>query len=203
MSASAPASVLEARGLAFGWPGHGLFQGLDITISPGVSLVTGADGCGKSALLRLLAGDLPAQAGAVAINGRPREPTQVFWIDPKTEAHDAISATTYLLGVRRRYPAFNGETLTDLLTGFSLAPHLDKPLHMLSAGSRRKVWLSAAFSTGCPVTLIDQPFAALDGPSIRLLRALLQEAAQHPSRAWVLADHEAPAGVPLAGVIEL
>ena len=203
MSAHASAQVLTAQGLTFGWPGHSLFQDLQIALPPGVSLVTGDESCGKSTLLRLLAGDLRAQSGTIAINGLPAEPAQVFWIDPKTEAHDAISATAYLQGVQQRYPAFSHEALADLLAGFSLAPHLDKPLYMLSAGSKRKVWLSAAFAAGAQVTLIDQPFAALDGPSIRFLHELLQEAAEQPRRAWVLADFEAPAGIALAHLIEL
>ncbi|MCY1378594.1 hypothetical protein D9M69_662440 [compost metagenome] len=89
------------------------------------------------------------------------------------------------------------------MAGFALQPHLDKPLYMLSAGSRRKVWLCAAFAAGTALTLIDQPFAALDAPSIRFLLELLQDAADHPSRAWVLADYLAPEGVPLARVLTL
>jgi ABC-type taurine transport system ATPase subunit len=63
--------------------------------------------------------------------------------------------------------------------------------------------LTAAFAAGAPLTLIDQPFAALDAPSIRFLRELLQDASSHPSRAWLLADHEAPEGVVLAKSLEI
>lgn len=207
MAANTP--VLQVQALTFGWPGHPLFSDLSFNIPPGVSLVTGDDGCGKSTLLRLLAGELPAQAGTVGLNGSPTTQTpgvwrqEVFWIDPKTEAHDNTSAADYLQSLPRQHPRFNAEALADLVDGFSLAPHLHKPLYMLSAGSKRKVWLSAAFAAGATVTLIDQPFAALDGPSMRFLGELLQEASEHPSRAWVLADHEAPEGVALARLIEL
>lgn len=201
--------VLQAQGLTFGWPGHSLFKDLNIHIPPGVSLITGDDGCGKSTLLRLLAGELPAQAGTLSVRGVRLDQQhdayrqQVLWIDPQTEAHDAISAAGYLESLHQHYPRFSTEALADLVAGFSLTPHLHKPLYMLSTGSKRKVWLSAAFAAGAPVTLIDQPFAALDGPSMRLVGELLQAAADHPSRAWVIADHQAPAGVALARVIEL
>ena len=65
---------------------------------------------------------------------------------------------------------------------------------------------NSASRSGChlpPLTLIDQPFAALDAPSVRFLTELLHEAASHPSRAWVIADYEAPAGITLARVIDL
>jgi hypothetical protein len=45
--------------------------------------------------------------------------------------------------------------------------------------------------------------AALDAPSIRLLRELLAEASEHPRRAWLLADHEAPAGIAFGTVMDL
>lgn len=201
--------VLDARGLTFGWPGQRLFKDLSIPVPPGVSLVTGDDGCGKSSLLRLLAGELDAEAGTLSVRGvrldaaRDRYRQQVLWIDPQTEAHDAISAAGYLESLHQHCPNFSPETLAELVDGFALTPHLNKPLYMLSTGSKRKVWLSAAFAAGTPVTLIDQPFAALDGPSIQLVNELLQEAAEHPARAWVIADHLAPPGVALASVINL
>lgn len=203
------APILEVYGLGFGWPGHPLFQGLNFAIPPGVSLVTGDDGCGKSSLLRVMAGELSASTGSLGVRGTRFEAApdlyrrQVFWIDPQTEAHDAISASTFLDLLPRDHPLFSAEVLADLVDGFALAPHLHKPLYMLSTGSKRKVWLSAAFASGAPVTLIDQPFAALDAPSMRLVGELLQEAARHPSRAWVIADHQPPDGLALGSVIQL
>lgn len=201
--------VLQVKGLQFAWGDRVLFNGLGFDLPPGVSLVRGDDGSGKSTLLSLLAGAQTASAGTLAIHGIRLDQQhdayrhQVFWIDPQTEAHDALAAGGYLDSLSRHYPRFSADTMAELVDGFALGPHLAKPMYMLSTGSRRKVWLTAAFAAGTPLTLIDQPFAALDGPSLRFLRELLQEAAGHPDRAWLLADHEAPDGVALASVIEL
>ena len=201
--------VLKAEQLCFAWPKRALFNALSFSIPPGLSLVRGDDGCGKSSLIRLMAGDLAPDSGTLSIHGTRLDEQhgayrqQVFWIDPQTEAHDAISAAGYLESLSHHYPRFNTDALADLVAGFALEPHLNKPMYMLSAGSKRKVWLSAAFAAGTPLTLIDQPFAALDAPSMRFLTELLQEAASHPSRAWVIADYEAPAGIALASVINL
>jgi ABC-type transport system involved in cytochrome c biogenesis ATPase subunit len=206
---SEPTSVLRVQDLHFGWPGHRLFQGLNLHLPPGVSLVTGDDGSGKSTLLRLIAGELTAQGGHLSLDGlRPDQQPQawrqrVFWIDPQTEVHDAVRAGDYLASLPALYPDFSTEAVADLVEGFALEAHLAKPLYMLSAGSRRKVWLTAVFAAGTPLTLIDQPFAALDGPAMRFLRELLQDVAGHPRRAWLIADHEAPAGVPLASTVRL
>lgn len=204
-----PTAVLRVRHLCFGWPGHRLLQDLCLDLLPGLNLVTGGDGCGKSTLLRLVGGELAPQGGSLQVLDTPLQAhphayrQQVFWIDPQTTAHDAVSAAGYLAQLRHRHPGFSPEALADLIEGFGLQAHLDKPLHMLSTGSRRKVWLTAAFAAGTPVTLIDQPFAALDGPAIRFLHELLREVAGHPRRAWLIADHEAPPDVPLAGTLTL
>lgn len=208
-SLSSADTVLQIEHLRFGWPGRPLFNDLSLALPPGLSLVTGDDGCGKSTLLALLAGDLAPQGGTVCVRGTELalEPAayrqQVFWIHPQTQAHDAISPAAYLASLPAQYPRFDIDALADLIEGFGLQPHLHKPLYMLSAGSRRKVWLSAAMAAGTPLTLIDQPFAALDGPSTRFLSELLHEAAHHGQRAWLVADHAAPPDVPLARVIRL
>ena len=209
MNADPEEPILQVKGLRFGWAEPPLFDRLSFDIPPGVSLVRGDDGSGKSTLLRLLAGAQNADAGSLIIHGIHLDERhdayrhQVFWIDPQTEAHDALAAGGYLDSLSRHYPRFSADTMAELVDGFALGPHLAKPMYMLSTGSRRKVWLTAAFAAGTPLTLIDQPFAALDGPSLRFLRELLQDAADHPSRAWLLADHEAPDGLALARVIGL
>ena len=201
--------VLQVKGLRFGWSEQRLFDGLSFDVTPGVTLVRGDESSGKSTLLRLLAGAQNADAGSLVVHGIRLDERhdayrhQVFWIDPQTEAHDALAAKGYLDSLSHHYPHFDADTMAELIDGFSLGPHLSKPMYMLSTGSRRKVWLTAAFASGTPLTLIDQPFAALDAPSIRFLRGLLQDAADHPARAWVLADYDAPEGVPLKQTIRL
>jgi ABC-type multidrug transport system ATPase subunit len=160
-------------------------------------------------LLRLIAGEVAANAGRLQINGASLadQPlayrSQVFWADPRSEALDAMTPVAFWAAVQQRYPAFNAQLLADLVQGLSLAQHQDKALYMLSTGSKRKVWLAAAFASGAAVTLLDEPFAALDKASINLVLELLQDVATHPTRAWVVADYEAPRGVPLAATIAL
>lgn len=161
-------------------------------VGPGVTLVCGGDGVGKTTLLRRLA-DWHRHAGSGLL----------YWEDPTRDGEDRTTPRQHFAQVAERYPAFDAALLDDLVQGFALEEHLDKGMYMLSTGSRRKVWLAAGFASGAELMLIDQPFAALDIPSQRLLTELLQEAAEHPTRAWWVADYEAPAGVALARVIDL
>ena len=204
--------VLQVDGLCFSYPQRPLFNGFSTRVSGGVCLVLGGDGSGKTTFLRLLAGELAAQAGMLQIKGvaLSDQPAayrdQVFWLDPRTVAHDQITALQYFALQRLRYPRFlptDSAGMAELVTGLSLAEHLDKPLYMLSTGSKRKVWLAAAFAAGAAVTLLDDPFAALDKPSMAFVSRCLAGAANDPGRSWIVANYELLAGVPLATLIEL
>lgn len=200
---------MQIEGLCFGYPGHPLFSNWSACIVPGVTLLRGGDGRGKTTLLRLLAGALQADAGELKIRGISLQSqplvyrSQVFWIEPRSQAFDKMTAPEYFDSQRIFHPGFDNNMLARLVDGFDLGPHLHKALYMLSSGSQRKVWLAAAFASGAAVTLLDQPFAALDNASVCFLEQLVQDAAAQPDRAWVLAHHEAPGQALLAGVIEL
>lgn len=203
-------AVLRAEKLGFGFAKQAaLFDNFSLCLPPGVTWVGGDESTGKTTLLRLLAGDLPARSGSLQINGLSLADqaqayrNQVFWVDPRTQAFDALTPQAYWDGVRRQYPALDEALLADVTEAFALAPHLTKSLYMLSTGSKRKVYLAAAFASGAAVTLLDEPFAALDKTSIELVLELLGEAAAHASRAWVVADYVAPRGVVLAHSLAL
>lgn len=205
----APCATLRADGLGFRYAQRELFNNLSLYIPPGVTLVRGGDGSGKTTLLRVLAGDLPAHSGTLYLNNRglydhpEAYRKQVFWTDPRSSAFDQTTAVDYFKSLPHRYSGFDDRLLDTLVDGLALVPHVDKPLYMLSTGSKRKVWLAAAFASGAVVTLLDEPFAALDKASVVFVTELLEDAADHPARAWVIADYAAPANVPLAATIEL
>ncbi len=207
-----PSIVLRMHDVGFAYPQRPLFADLSANLTGGVMLVRGGDGRGKTTLLRLLAGDLPLQSGQLQVkdlcaatqNQAYRE--QVYWIDPRSLEFDQITAMQFFDQLRLRYPSFPGADapqLQALITGLSLDEHIDKPLYMLSTGSKRKVWLAGALAAGAAVTLLDDPFAALDKPSIGFVLAHLRAASSDLTRVCVVAGYEAPADVPLVQVIDL
>ena len=204
-------SILQVDTLHFGYPQCPLFTGLSLHAPGGVSLVHGGDGAGKTTLLRLLAGELAAQAGELRIrnirlNDQPSAyRQQVFWVDPRSTAFDQTSPTDYFASLHVAYPQFDDLAVGPLAEGLSLTEHLHKPVYMLSTGSKRKVWLAAAFASGAALALLDDPFAALDKPSIAYVKQLLLGAAGQTNRAYVVTGYD-PAvldGMPLVATLDL
>ena len=203
--------LLQADRLSFGHaaqPAPLLFEQLSIALLPGVTWLCGDEGSGKTTLLQLLAGTRPL-SGQLHIKGisLAENPAayqqQVAWLDPRDTALDQQTARQIFAARAQCHPGFDLEALQAHMDGLLFAPHLDKTLTMMSSGTRRKVFIAAALASQVTLTLLDQPFMALDRPSIAYLLGVLADAPQQPSRAWVVADYEAPPGVALAGVIEL
>jgi ABC-type multidrug transport system ATPase subunit len=105
------------------------------------------------------------------------------------------------------HSGFDDAVLADVVRGLGLQEQMHKQLFMLSTGSKRKVFLAAAFASSAAVTLLDEPFAALDAASIGFILSWLRSAANDDSkaceRAWIMADYLAPEGLRLAQIIDL
>lgn len=200
--------ILSTYALRFGWPGHPpLWSALNLELAPGLWAIVGDEGSGKTTLLRLLAGELAPDSGRIELHGRPAAPralaAAVAWTDPRTDAFEAVVLDHYLADLPRRFPGADRALLQELVAALSLDAHRHKTFHMLSTGSRRKAWIAAAIASMAPVVLIDQPFAALDGPSVRCVTELLADAAHSQDRLFVIADFEPPHMVPPGHTISL
>ena len=199
--------ILRVQALNFAYAGEPpLVRDWSATIGAGVTLLHGDTGSGKSTLLHLLAGVLPARGRLTLAGVRFDEDAaayrrKVFFCDPATDSFDQRTArdTTALLGAGD--PHFNADRWQGLVDGFALTPHLDKPMYMLSTGSKRKVWLAAALASGRALVLLDEPTGGLDAASIGCLWAELMRCADEPERAIVVASAERVNRTVLAGFI--
>lgn len=184
------AVLVEATDLGYSYPGRDVLQNLRFCLRPGLNVVLGGDGRGKSTLLRLIAGELQPTQGML------RRVALTACLEHAADPlHDAVVLRDWLQSRRVQRAQWQDGLAHQLVDALDLTPHLDKPMYMLSTGSRRKAGWVAAAASGAQLTLIDSPFAALDLRSIRVLTELLVEAASDPVRAWVLADYALPAGL--------
>ena len=165
-------------------------------LSPGLVAVTGDERTGKTTFLRRLSGDLPALPGEAA---HP----DAQWLDLGLPTQDQHSAQQVWAALREHSPRWHAGLHQDLVDALDLDAHQNKQLFMLSTGSRRKVALVGLLACGATVTCLDQPYAALDMASIKVIRSFLHDMAEHASRSWVVADYEADPLLPWRRIITL
>ncbi len=194
MSLNAPS--LQVTGLQFAYPERELFLGWSHRFGTGLHWVSGSNGCGKTTLLKLLAGAMPVGQGELVAAGisERADPVayrrQVFWCGPGAVAFDHLSPLEYAGFMRGLYPGFDVPAWQRHVQGFGLAPFLQQRLRELSTGTQRKAWLACGLSAGTPVLLLDEPGNALDENSLAHLRAALtamQATAQPPC--CIVASH--------------
>lgn len=202
--------ILRIDALGFAYPGQPpIASNWTAAIGPGVTLLYGDTGSGKSALLQVMAGTLPATgrltvAGADLNTAPEAYRCQVFFVDPSTDRFDQATVHECTAALREGDAGFDEARWQALVEGFSLTPHLAKSMFMLSTGSKRKVWLAAALASSRPLVLLDEPTAALDAGSVRCLWRSLGELVQTGShRAFLVASAERIDTVPLAATITL
>jgi molybdate transport system ATP-binding protein len=167
-------------------------------------LVTGANGSGKSSLLRLLYGALrPALGGAIAwpAFGNPRDIWQlrqhVAWVSPELQAAYRYPSTvraciasgfTSSVGEVRPPTPWEIARVGQLLDELELRPLADRLLATLSYGQARRALLGRVLANHPRVLLLDEPWEGLDAPMAELLNTTLARVAANGTQ-LVCASH--------------
>ena len=142
-------SLLHGRGLALVRSGRLLFEGLDLEVKAGEAvLLTGPNGCGKSSLIRLVAGLLRQQAGTL-----DRAESAL--------ANDDL-ALDRELPLGRALGFWRGPRLPEAMTAFGLDRLANVPVRLLSTGQARRARLARVMASGAPLWLLDEPLNGLD-----------------------------------------
>jgi heme exporter protein A len=154
-----------------------LFADLDFQVAAGEALVVeGANGVGKTSLLRLIAGFLPPASGSVTLNldkdaitdGEERG-RQVGWLGHQDGIKPQLSVGEQLEFFARLYGAHG--PAVPALERVGLSRQRELPCRYLSAGQKKRLGLARLILSGRSLWLLDEPFAALD----RAGRALAAE----------------------------
>jgi heme exporter protein A len=190
--------MLEARDLAATRGDSTLFSELGFTLAPGALLrVTGANGSGKTSLLRALCGLLLPSAGEVRWNGESiRSLREEYWKHLAYIGHaDALKGDLTVLENLAFACALAGLDVPvararAALESFGLASREQLPARALSQGQRRRAALARlAVSEAQTLWILDEPFAALDVQAVERAQSL---AAEHLARGGmvVLTTHQ-------------
>lgn len=175
-------SVFEGRSLHCRRGGRDVFAGLSFALPPGGALLlTGANGSGKSSLLRLMAGLLKPAAGELLWDGQdlaeaPEEhAARLHYLGHLDAVKPVLSVAENLRfwAELRSGKGIPEATLTAALERFALAELADLPGRLLSAGQRRRLALARLLAVPAPLWLLDEPSVGLDHASTGRLAAAI------------------------------
>jgi putrescine transport system ATP-binding protein len=135
-----------------------------------VLAVLGRSGCGKTTLLKILAGLETPDAGTLLLHGQdlrpvpPNERQMVYlYQEPLLFPHLSVfENVAFGLRIRRWPPAEVGQLVTELLDELDLGAHAEKAPHQLSGGQRQRVSFGRALIIRPRLLLLDEPFGNLD-----------------------------------------
>jgi len=184
-----------------------LFSGIDFALNPGdVLYVHGANGVGKSSLLRILCGLLDPAEGEVHWQGQPSSADPlafrraVGYLGHKLGLKERLTAAENVMLFVENAPSLSVDSQTasaetqkqaewalERLGVLSLKNHL---CETLSAGQKQRVALARLIAKKCAVWLLDEPFTAVDSVGITALESIL---ADHVKKGGivVLTSHQA------------
>ena len=168
---------LLARDLTLAYDETPIVDNLDVEIPDGqITVIVGANACGKSTLLRGLARLLSPRAGAVYLDGKAvhemktHDVAEILGLLPQSPvAPDGITVGD-LVG-RGRYPhqgwfrqwsPEDNEAVAVALESTGTADLVDRRINELSGGQRQRVWVAMALAQETDLLLLDEPTTFLD-----------------------------------------
>ena len=155
-----------------------VFTGIRFSLGGGEALtVTGANGSGKSSLLRTIAGLVRLTAGRMSLeDGNPERSLaeQAHYLGHQDAFKTSLTVLENLQ-FWHRYLGGGGEAVDAALGAVGLDGLSDLPASYLSAGQQRRLSIARLIAVKRPIWLLDEPATALDGIGQTRLAALMRE----------------------------
>ncbi|WP_282827560.1 ABC transporter ATP-binding protein [Gulosibacter sediminis] len=169
--------ILEARELNAGYGATTIVHGANVVVPPGkITVILGANACGKSTLLKTFVRVLKPLTGSVVLDGRDitqlpskRLARQLGLLPQQPIAPEGI--TVYDLVARGRHPHHrlfqtrapeDDAIIADALAATGVTELAERAVDELSGGQRQRVWIAMALAQRTEVLLLDEPTTFLD-----------------------------------------
>lgn len=150
-----------------------LFSGLNFTLERGEILqIVGANGCGKTTLLKLLCGLLYPENGDILWNQRSitthrtHYNTAMLYIGHQPGIKYVLSAQENLQLDALLMPSPQKKSISQILIDAGLSTVKNKPAHCLSVGQQQRLALARLWLTPATLWILDEPFSHLDQAAV-------------------------------------
>ncbi len=185
MAASAGQVLLQAQELCLERGGRVLFEALSFAVKGGQLVqIEGANGAGKTSLLRILAG-----LSRYGYEGRVERNTSLLYLGHLSSVKGVLTPRENLAWHLSGEGAWGDEQIERALARVGLYGYEDLPSHSLSAGQHRRVNLARLYLSTAPLWLLDEPFTAIDRQGVAELEALLVQRVE-AGHAVLLTSHQ-------------
>lgn len=176
-----PSSLLPLRieNLCFSAGGRAIIEDVSIEIEAGPSsIILGANGAGKSVLMRLMHGLLKPSSGRIDWNvperpGAPRKQAMVFQ-RPVMLRRSAYANVAYALNIAGVREPERGALVREALDSVGLMRLARRPARVLSVGEQQRLALARAWALHPEVLFLDEPTASLDPSATREIEAVIR-----------------------------
>lgn len=205
---------IRLENLAIGYSSrHAVGAAIDVTIGGGrLTCVIGANGTGKSTLLKTIAGFIPPLRGSVHVGDRDVNSMSrsdmartVAVVLATVPAASAMSVREIVALGRTPYTGFWGKLsdsywriVDDAMVAVGITQLARRKAMEVSDGERQKTMIARALAQQTPVLLLDEPTAFLDYPSKAGLMKALLRLAHAEGKTIVLSTHDLELAVRLA-----
>ncbi|MFC4262890.1 ABC transporter ATP-binding protein [Ferruginibacter yonginensis] len=160
--------------------------------------ILGKSGCGKTTLLKIIAGIIPIQVGEIIlqnnnINTTPPHLRNIVYMSQEALLFPHLNVfenIAFGLRIRKENNTQVQQKVTALLTQLSLAAHAQKMPHQLSGGQKQRVNFGRALIINPPLLLLDEPFGNLDTHTRAEMQLLFKEITSNYNMASIFVTHD-------------
>jgi iron(III) transport system ATP-binding protein len=201
------AGELEVNGLYKSYANTEVLRGVNLEVARGsLNAVLGLSGCGKTTLLRVIAGFERAQRGRLTLAGRVLDDGRTY-IAPERRGIGYVPQEGALfphldvqanVGFGLSRAQRRGSTVSELLEMVGLAPLAKRMPHELSGGEQQRAALARALARRPALLLLDEPFSSLDATLRGAVREEVSALLRRQGTTTVLVTHDQEEALSLA-----
>lgn len=183
-------NILEVKNLSFEYYDGVVLRDVSFSLEKGDFLgIIGANGTGKSTLLKLILGLLPCRAGQIKLFKTDRaefsEPSKIGYVSQKSNSfnsdfpatvREVVAANLYSqIGFLRRAGKKHREICKEAIAAVGLEGCEDRQIGKLSGGQQQRAFIARTLVNNPELIILDEPTVGVDAPSVEVITKIITD----------------------------